>query len=54
MESREILTMRQILKEEAKGKLNAMLHTFWDDDEYYDIASKTEEYIKEVLDELMG
>ena len=51
MESKEILTMRLVLKEEAKGKLKAMLNTYWDDggDE---IIEKVESFISEVLDEL--
>ncbi len=51
MESREIRTIRSIKWEEAKGKLMAIMHTYWDDDNYNKMKSLTDQYIKSVEDD---
>lgn len=48
-ESREIRTMRHMAWARAKGELDSMLDTFWDNDENYQaLKKKIREFTKEV------
>lgn len=53
MEERIIRNMRNMAWERAKGEMQAMLHTYWDDDERFKkIHKEMSDFIKSV--ELQG
>lgn len=48
-ESREIRTMRYMAWARAKGELNSMLETYWDDTDKYDaLKDEIEKFTKHV------
>ena len=53
-ESREIITLRQMAWERAKGELRDMMQTYWENENFDSVAMKVETFIKDLEDNELG